>query len=414
MTTTGLPAPPRLAARDAAVTGGYALMVVALVVVAIPTTGLAVPQPLWPPPVSLLLLLGAALGTLWRRRSPQITVAVTGALTCLELAGAGQLAAYILLFDAIWAPIVHGRARTARAATALALGAGAGVLLAAAAWAAQGTDTVQAITIAIAILAAVVATPLMWGWEVRHHRQARTAAEALVRAEQALANERAGRAVDTERRRIAQDLHDMVAGHLSAVVLHSSLATTLPDPAAREASLGTASDAATAALRDLRATIAVLTGEDDDGGPGGRAPVAETTISWSDLGARLRTADDPEPAVEIDPRVEDPAIVDPALRAALLRIASEAVTNALRHGGPPRSLTVHVGEADGADAAVLTCRNTVDPDATTGRGHGRDAIADRARAVGGRAGSGPSGPRAWCVRARLPLAPAVPRPEEIP
>lgn len=413
MTTTGPPAPPRIAARDAAVAGGYALMVVALAVVAIPAAGLAVPRPLWTPPVSLVLLLGAVLGTLWRRRAPQITLAVTGVLSCIELAGAGQVAAYILLFDAIWAPIVHGRDRTARAATALALGAAAGVLLAATAWTGEGLDPVQAITIAIAIIATVIATPLMWGWEVRHHRQAQAGAEALVRAEQALAIERAGRAVDTERRRIAQDLHDMVAGHLGAVVLHSSLATTLPDPAAREASLGTASDAATAALRDLRATIAVLTG-DDDGGAGDPAPVAETTLSWSDLGARLRTADDPEPAVSIDPRVEDPAIVDPALRAALLRIASEAVTNALRHGGPPRTLTVGVEEADGADVAVLTCRNTLGPGATTGRGHGRDAIADRARAVGGQAGSGPSGPRAWCVRARLPLAPAVPRPEEIP
>ena len=60
----------------------------------------------------------------------------------------------------------------------------------------------------------VVSTPLLWGWEVRHHRDARVTAETLAEMEHELAATRAAHAVETERRKIAHDLHDVIAGHL--------------------------------------------------------------------------------------------------------------------------------------------------------------------------------------------------------
>src|SRR5690625_5442116 len=63
----------------------------------------------------------------------------------------------------------------------------------------------------VMVASLVVLVPLMWGWEVRHHRDARRAAETLAAAEHELASARSTRAGEHERRRIAPDLHDVIA-----------------------------------------------------------------------------------------------------------------------------------------------------------------------------------------------------------
>lgn len=383
-------------ARDIGVAVLYTAAVLAATVFPLGSTGLLGHGHAWPPAVSTALLLIAAAATVLRRRAPAVTLAVTGALSTIEIFGAGQLAAYFLVFEALWAPIVHGSRRTARMST----GAGAVLAIALLGAVLSWRPDASHLVLALLLIVVVVLTPLMWGWEVRHHREARRTAEDLAAAQAQLARERtllaeeqAGRAVDEERRRIAQDLHDVVAGHLSAVSLHASLAGSLPDEAARSDSLTAARSSAAAALRDLRSVIAVLTStEDADAEPA-------TTLSWEDLAARLRAGEPADAAravtgtrIRIDPRVDDPSVVDPAVRAALLRIGSEAVTNALRHGQAPRTLTVEL--AAPTRQVVLTCMNAVDPEQRTGWGLGRAAIADRARAVGGTATSSlVSGPR---------------------
>ena len=377
-------------ARDIGVAVLYTAAVLAATVFPLGSTGLLGHGHAWPPAVSAALLLIAAAATVLRRRAPAVTLAVTGALSTIEIFGAGQLAAYFLVFEALWAPIVHGSRRTARMST----GAGAVLAIALLGAVLSWRPDASHLVLALLLIVVVVLTPLMWGWEVRHHREARRTAEDLAAAQAQLARERtllaeerAVRAVDEERRRIAQDLHDVVAGHLSAVSLHASLAGSLPDEAARSDSLTAARSSAAAALRDLRSVIAVLTStEDADAEPA-------TTLSWEDLAARLRAGEPADAAravtgtrIRIDPRVEDPSVVDPAVLAALLRIGSEAVTNALRHGQAPRTLTVEL--APQTRQVVLTCMNAVDPEQRTGSGLGRAAIADRARAVGGTATSG--------------------------
>ena len=214
----------------------------------------------------------------------------------------------------------------------------------------------------IAVIATlVVMTPLLWGWEVRHHRGARQAAEHLAGLEHELATTRAAHAVETERRSIAHDLHDVIAGHLSAVSLHTSLASSLEDPAARDRSLHTARDCAHAALRDLRSMIGVLSSEQ-----AGALP--EVTLDWSSLAARLRDRD-PAAQVRIDPAVTDPARVEPSVQAALLRIGAEAVTNAVRHGRAPISLDVEVAGGE----ARLELRNRRTDSSEAGGGVGRGA-----------------------------------------
>ncbi|MGP9694702.1 sensor histidine kinase [Brachybacterium sp. AOP25-B2-12] len=422
MTVPAPPAPsPRagLPARDLALAGVYGALAVVLTVVPVGTSGVGDASPALGRWLPLAILLIACAGVTLRRTRPVVTLALTGPLALTVVILDGHVMAFALLFEALFTPVVHGSRRLARIATVAGAACGVLLIVLVAAWPVPG-----ALIVGLLIVTVVVATPLMWGWEVRHHREARRTAEALAAAEHRLAQERSARAVDGERRRIAQDLHDLVAGHLSAVSLHAGLAQDLPDGPARSTALTTTRDAARAALTDLRALIDVLV-EDDADGVTAPAP----TIGWDELRARLAPApaepavpavpaDAPSPtrtdtsALRVDPAVDDPTRVDPAVRAVLLRITAEAVTNAMRHGTGPRELAITVGE----DIVELTGTNPVPADRRPpheeGTGLGLATIAHQARAVGGWAGAGPdpADRGTWTLRARLPRFGAGPIP----
>ena len=387
----------------------YAAIVVALALSGVRNSGFIGPQLSWGTRVSLSLMLLAAAGTLWRRRAPGVTLAVTGALSLAEVLAGGQITAYILLFEALFSPVVHGSRRLARATTVVAIILSTLSTLVAAVI----TGSVELVFVVLTVVTLVAITPLLWGWEVRHHRDARHTAEALARAEHDLAASRSARAVEGERRRIAHDLHDVIAGHLSAVSLHTSLASGLADQAARDRSLATARDSAKAALRDLQSMISVLTTEE-------QGTLPQATLGWDALAERLRGRD-PRVTVLIDQAVTDPERVEPSVQAALLRIAAEAVTNAVRHGQAPITLQVEVGSglsrsrsvgaaADAAaDGVRLVLENRIGERAEPGSGLGVSALSHRAAVVGGTATSGPTGTaHTWRVEAQLPARAASP------
>ncbi|WP_420098553.1 sensor histidine kinase [Corynebacterium sp.] len=353
----------------------------------------------WPPVVSLVLMLTGALCTLFRSSRPELLLVVVVPVSLLELLGGHQVSAYVLLVEGLWAPVARGNARSAGSATVagVVVGAVMGVTMVVS-WG----DTVAlgtAVVVGAMIIVVTVFTPLAWGWEVRHHKVAQEAAEELARTEHELAGERAAREVESDRLRIAQDLHDVVAGHLTAVSLHTSLALDLDEPAARARSLETARDSAEAALGDLRDVIGVLAGP----GPtaGRQAASMGPTLNWEIFRQRLGE----EAVVETDPQVDDPAIVATSVRSVLLHICSEAVTNAVRHGTSPRSLrvVVHSGRVE------LDCRNRCLSPAQTGPAQsttlGLRTMDNRARALGGEVVAGTCGerPDTWMVQARLPL-----------
>ncbi|MFC7401450.1 sensor histidine kinase [Citricoccus sp. GCM10030269] len=398
---------PAIDRRDATLAAVYIGVVLVLVLVSDATgTGIVTSELRWPATVSVPLLLLGAAATLWRRRAPVVVLVVTGLTSLAVVVMGAQVAAYLLLFEALFEPVMHGSRRLARVTTGLGIGLTATAVLASSAVSGVGSELLAVLMTA----ALVLITPLVWGWEVRHHREARHSAEALANAEQELAASRTAGAVETERRRIAHDLHDVISGHLSAVSLHTNLAESLPDGDARSRSLQTARDSAHAALRDLRSMIGVLA-EDSSAAP-------QVTLSWDSLADRLRGVD-AQATVEVDPAVDDPDQVAPSVQAALLRMAAEAVTNATRHGTAPITMSVRCADQN-VEFQLVNRRAPVpapapfreehhahqerpsDPDAMTGVG--LTAIGHRAAAVGGSviAGPDPRRPDHWRVWARLP------------
>lgn len=183
----------------------------------------------------------------------------------------------------------------------------------------------------------------------------------------------------TERSRVARDLHDVVAHHVSLVAVRAESArytTTDLDPALAE-TLGLIADDARAALAELRAVLAVLARTEDDASRRSPQPAA------SQLAALLATARSagqdvaarPDGA-EFDALVRD---VPPQSGYVLYRVLQEALTNARRHAPDTR---VDVGITRDGAATTLVASN---PTAATTHapGLGLTGLAERVELVGG-------------------------------
>lgn len=213
-----------------------------------------------------------------------------------------------------------------------------------------------------------------------HSREALAHAHAGLLSTQALLDESAR---SGERLKLSRELHD-VAGHkLTALKLHLARLRRDATLAGRE-EVEIASALADELLQDIRGVVGQLRA--DEG---------------IDLRAALAALGTPFPATRV--RVD----VDPALRLddlplaeALVRVAQEAVTNAVRHG---RAGTIEIHVARDAGAVVLTVANDGDRPVDLRPGNGLTGMRERVSALGGALDFGTDTPRGLRVTARLPL-----------
>jgi signal transduction histidine kinase len=205
-------------------------------------------------------------------------------------------------------------------------------------------------------------------------------------------------AVVDERRRIARDVHDVAAHHLSALVVRNQLARRVGSVQALTDAADFSADTAGEALESLRQVVRVLSADDD-------APL-DPQPTFADIDAvieRMRSA-----GLEVERRAGDVPTATRDVQIAVVRIAQEALANVLRHRGPGRAW-LDLG-VDGDDVTL-----TVEDDgpATIGAGdlgtrrgvEGRGLIGmrERAEACGGRLTVGPSNRGGWRVAAVLPM-----------
>lgn len=232
------------------------------------------------------------------------------------------------------------------------------------------------------------------------HEQRRAAADLAARNTELerLRRGEADRAIVEERTRIARELHDDVAHHLTAVIIRAQaadrVAASRPEAAAE--AVRWIATTAREALAAMRQTVRVLRSEDGD-----RRPALSPGPSLADLpriAARVSDA-----GLPVDLQVADPLpALDRQAELAAVRIAQEALTNALRHAGAAHAV-VSLRAAD--DGVVLE----VEDDGTRGedvggptRGHGLIGMRERATSCGGRLSIDRSQLGGWRVRAWLP------------
>lgn len=212
--------------------------------------------------------------------------------------------------------------------------------------------------------------------------------------------EEARRRAGEERMRIARELHDVLAHNISTINVQAGVAAHLLDrqPEQARTALIAISDASREALRELRATLGLLRGVDEEDS---RAP-APGLARLDDLLENMRSTG-LEVAVETD---GEPRVLARTTDLAAYRIIQESLTNVARHARAdrvvialrygPRDLVITVDDDGAGPPAGVTPPG----------GNGLIGMRERAVAAGGdlEAGAGPSG--GFRVRARLPLAPA--------
>ncbi len=228
---------------------------------------------------------------------------------------------------------------------------------------------------------------------------------ALVREQRRLRAVESQKVVVEERTRIARELHDVVAHHVSAIVIRAQAAERLAPgrPEVAVESLRWIADAGREALTGMRHAVQVLREADGDRAvsPPPRAVELAPQPTLADLrGTVERLA---PVGLDVEIALPDPLpAVDPQVELAAVRIAQEGVTNALRHAEARRAV---VRVAEEAGHLVVA----VDDDGRSGKaptlgasGHGLRGMAERAAACGGRLDIARSDLGGWSVRATLP------------
>ena len=210
----------------------------------------------------------------------------------------------------------------------------------------------------------------------------------------------AAQAVALDRVRIARELHDVVAHHVSAMGVQAGAARAVlerdPD-AARTALLGI-EEAARSAIADLRQLLETLrtTSGDGDGA---------STVQLSALAELVEHANDnglPTTLTVIGERVGLPDLV----QVNMYRVAQEALTNARRHGGPDAAADVRLRyNGDAVELEVVNSGRVVA--APMRPGLGLVGKRERAAASGGVLETGPRARGGFLVRLRVPIASAV-------
>jgi signal transduction histidine kinase len=205
----------------------------------------------------------------------------------------------------------------------------------------------------------------------------------------ALAAERqrsAGDARAAERARLAREIHDAISQHLFALRMIAA-GMRRADPGHQQ--VRAVERISEEALRDMQALLIELRPASPDG-PGLVPALAEICAAYQD---RL--------GVTVDASLAD-VTVPPAVEHALLRIAQEACTNAIRHGHA-RRLAVSVARQDGhVELAVRDAGAGFDP-AAPHAGHGLAHIRDRAAELGGTVDIDSAPGRGAAVTVRLPV-----------
>lgn len=207
-------------------------------------------------------------------------------------------------------------------------------------------------------------------------------------------------AIVAERVRIARDLHDVVAHHVSVMGVQAGAARRVldTDPELSRAALQTVEETARTAIGELRGLLGVLRAEDQ--------PEAETaslsgTPGLDQLPELVSTAR--STGLQVEHGVYgDPRPVPDGIALSAYRVVQEALTNVVRHAGA-RTADVRVRYLDNALEVEITDDGRGRSGRTPANGFGLLGMRERVAVHGGELEAGPRRGTGFRVRASLPL-----------
>lgn len=206
----------------------------------------------------------------------------------------------------------------------------------------------------------------------------------------------AAQAVALDRVRIARELHDVVAHHVSVMGVQAGAARVVidADPAEAKRLLAGIEASARDAIGELRNLLETLRSSDED------AADAPSTLELDDITALVAAAVEAGIPTTYEV-IGEPRPVPPMIAVNLYRIAQESLTNVRRHAGAGATADIRLRYSD--TALELEVVNTGRRVLTTRAGLGQLGMRERAAASGGTIESGPRDRGGWRVRVTVPL-----------
>jgi len=261
------------------------------------------------------------------------------------------------------------------------------------------------------IVALEFVTAGMAGIVSHTHRSYLQEAQARAEGAEAVRDREVALAAAQERGRIARELHDVVAHHVSLIAVQSDAAATLlpGQPVRAVKHVEVIGQTAREALGELGRLLGVLrTPAAADLQPPDTAPVP----SVSQLGAVLDQVR--EAGISVDLRVEgSPARLAPGIDLTAYRIVQEALTNTVRHSGAdkaavtfryePGCVTVSVTDTGHGPATAAGPPRTGGTLTSGSGGFGLVGMAERVASCGGSLTIGAGQAGGFAVTARLPV-----------
>ncbi|WP_035770009.1 sensor histidine kinase [Arthrobacter castelli] len=411
MTTTAAHWVP--ARADVGFAAGYLLLGTVLHLAGMGGAGLNalradVPAVVWAVVVSL-----GCVGVVYRSTRLYFMLALTGAALLATVLLGGSVFSLFFTFELIFCAALFGPRRLVRTALLVAV-----LLTVATVVVSWVISTQWRVALVFGLQAVLVfLVPLSWAGNIRKEKE--LAISEGERADAARANARHATeiaeldlrmAVSEERSRMARDLHDVIAGHLSAIALQSEAAMSRADEALNRKVLEQVRTDSVTALEQMRSMIDLLHQEmvPDPGldrMAGGTAQLEALAES-----ARLSGS---EVTITAGDSSGLPLLVD----STIYRIVQEALTNSTRHApGQPVEVLVSIGDslaevgivnrvgpAVGQPSPASPAAPAAPAAAPLRQGHGLRNMQLRTEQLGGEFAAGQENGR-WQVSASLPLS----------
>jgi signal transduction histidine kinase len=242
----------------------------------------------------------------------------------------------------------------------------------------------------------LIAGPWLAGVFIGRERTLRESSEQLASALEGQHAALAAAAVADERRRIAREMHDVVAHGLSAIAVQSSAADAAldVDPERARVPVQAINAMARQCVEEMRWLLTVL--RDDEAASTSPEPDMVSLLAMeSTLGLTLESRVD----------VASLSNCSDLVRHTVIRIVQESLTNVRRHS-QSASASVVVAASEGELLVSISDDGPVRNGRTGPAGHGTAGIRERVNVLGGRCEIGPAN-GGWLVRAHLPLSACI-------
>jgi signal transduction histidine kinase len=350
--------------------------------------------------VVLPLLLAMTIPVVFRRRNPVAAFSVAVVAGAVQLAvTSGPSGADLAIPVLLYTLAAYRPRRVSLAGLAVCLvGSIVGVLV----WT-NGLDLYRKIAVALVIFCGTALIAWVFGDSMRYRRAYYAALEERAARLEREADAQAQIATAAERARIARELHDVIAHHVSVMVVQADGAGYALDGNPERARRALAAISATGrqTLTEMRRLLGLL-----------RSGDARTELTPQPGLGQLRELVEQARAAGMSVSLTQEGTPHPLPEGAELaayRVVQESLTNTRKHAGLAAAASITLRYDNDGLVVQVSDNGRGAPAAGDGAGHGLAGMRERVEMYGGTVTAGPLPEGGYQVTAQIPAAPALAR-----